>query len=54
MTAHINEGRDFYVDTVTYDETTGVYSATYTDDDGTVKAWTYKPYVYPHPLTRME
>jgi cysteine-rich repeat protein len=51
MSNIIKENRDFYNEKVTYDTERGVYSATYTDDDGSTKQWTYKPYVYPHPLT---
>jgi hypothetical protein len=49
-TYHILAGRDFFNDAVTADAARRSYHATYRDDDGTTKAWTYRPYPYPHPL----
>ncbi|RPI78015.1 MAG: hypothetical protein EHM45_07045 [Desulfobacteraceae bacterium] len=46
---YIQEGRDYYNDTVRYDPATGFYTADYRGDDGKMKQWNYKPYVYPHP-----
>jgi hypothetical protein len=52
MNDYIQEGRDFYNDAVIHDPETGVYTSTYADDDSSTKQWSYKPYVYPHPLTQ--
>ena len=54
MNFFIKEGRDFFNDAVTYEPVNGIYSASYTDDDGSTKQWSYKPYPYPHPLTMLE
>lgn len=54
MTTLIQEGRDFYNDAVTYDSQAGCYRATYVDDGGWSRDWTYKPFVYPHPLTSLQ
>jgi len=35
---------------VSFDPGTGAYSASYREDDGGMKSWTYKPFTYPHPL----
>jgi hypothetical protein len=48
---HVKKDRDYYEDTVIYNSQTQRYEATYTDDDGSLKQWTYTPYVYPHPLS---
>jgi len=48
--AYIQENRDYYNDTVSFDPGTGAYSASYREDDGGMKSWTYKPFTYPHPL----
>ncbi|MBN1185831.1 MAG: T9SS type A sorting domain-containing protein [Bacteroidales bacterium] len=47
---HIKENRDYYNDVVTYNSVTDYYTATYTDDDGSQKEFSYRPYIYPHPL----
>jgi hypothetical protein len=47
---YLQENRDYYNDTVTYNQESGYYEATYIDDDGSEKLWQYKPYIYPHPL----
>jgi len=51
---HIQEGRDYYNDVVSYNPSTEMYEASYTDDDGSTKDWRYKPYVYPHPLSLID
>lgn len=53
MADYIQEGRDYYNDTVTYDPTTGCYDTSFSADNGDVVHLRYKPYVYPHPLVQV-
>jgi len=54
--AVIKLNRDFYNDVdangnpIAFNQQTGYYTAQY-NDNGTMKEWKYKPYIFPHPLT---
>ncbi len=50
-TWHVLEHRDFFNEGVSFDAASASYVSAYTGDDGTPLPWTYRPYVYPHPLT---
>ena len=54
MSDYVKENRDYYNDAVSYNPSTKMYEANYMDDDGSTKKWSYKPYVYPHPLALLD
>ncbi|MFP4401233.1 MAG: DUF4215 domain-containing protein [Candidatus Woesearchaeota archaeon] len=52
--AWIVENRDYYVDTISFDSEHKTYSSIFTDDNKSTIQWSYKPYPYPHPLSRVQ